>query len=1042
MKLIDCIIEYFRDKKCYFYMLMALLIFFCLEPILIPLFQIIVDHWVSRCSDVCYAIIIIVVSLYAMIYLVYKHWKYHLFIAHKDIALSLFVIGIYAYYRFCNTQLFDFWPIGPFSYTDIVFIPFITLIVIKKLHKENRRSEEVDNHVLLDEPIEDIKEDRLQFNNLVKSLLDDLKSLDISQQAYSIGLSASWGYGKSSFLNLFTKEVLSKGSIVVRFYPRSSRNVTDIQEDFFEVFSLELSKYHTGFKHIVKKYAKSLQITDGNDWLAHIVNAWISLDVTEERVAINDAIKKIGKRIYVFIDDLDRLAADEIFEVLKLIDRNGNFCHTVFITAYDKEYVNGVLQKMLGYDVKQDFTDKYFSYEVSLPIPSMGTLQSYFRDYISKHIVDKTDDAVTMNMVLKIWDAESKNIILELGSIRHVKRFINIFMSRYPKVKNDVDIQNFLLLTLLRYKDANVYNAIVNGDIVSRGRLNTDESYNIIYLNEKYAEDLKTITKWNGCEKILKKLFPIKGGQNGHFQSVDKCIYWINHFDIYFYDYRIGDVYYVDLIKLFTIADDDEAFNLVDNMIQNDQQTPLNEFLSTRTMEWVSRIETLDRWFKLLVCTDIYGSNIGRLLNINGAERAKIAKVVANTNDYKKVIDGAISNMVEKQTFRLGYLIIKTIQNQQKEQPFGNSYIYTKEEFIEIAERCQKYYYSTYYGTKDWNYNSAFVLCQIIGTSKQGLYDDTARSELYSLMKAHPDDFAKNMIIGQVVSGVDGQELSLEFISNFNVKTIFPVEGVGFEQWLNLLKDKPTVDVLKHVYESKKNIDLPLLVPALRDSYKQGDMVAYKEAIDAEEKKVQIDKILTECKAHFIVDITMLANNTHIEKGQIRELLLELVNKGQLPTRYKQLKDCMEPFVVGDYVRLKEMTYDKQSPKLYYINNVFKIAALDFNNIKLAGIDSELDMSEVEPIPIDGSADKDLYYNPIVAGSIIAPGGSIPVHKTDYSYYMDQMKRNKDSHGKTFYDEIQKNNCQYVHEVQHFLRKKIGEDRIMLHKGVRETFYK
>jgi hypothetical protein len=60
-------------------------------------------------------------------------------------------------------------------------------------------------------------------------------------------------------------------------------------------------------------------------------------------------------------------------------------------------------------------------------------------------------------------------IVAQLGTMRHVKRFLNIFMSRYPKVKNDVDVADFLVLTLLRYKDLTAYNSLFELRFIRRG---------------------------------------------------------------------------------------------------------------------------------------------------------------------------------------------------------------------------------------------------------------------------------------------------------------------------------------------------------------------------------------------------------------------------------------------------------------------------------------------------------------------------------------------------------------------------------------------
>ena len=185
-------------------MMGAIAVFFCIRPVLTPLLLIIEKNWASKCSETWYAIIIILIALIISCRLIYKQRKYNLFVTHKDIAFSSFALIIYVYYRF-NTDFFDFWPLGMWSYTDVLFIPYITLIIIKCNYKRYKQFPSVDNYILQDLPIENATDDILEFNNLVNSLFNDLKSIDTREHAYSIGISASWGVGKSSFLNLFAK---------------------------------------------------------------------------------------------------------------------------------------------------------------------------------------------------------------------------------------------------------------------------------------------------------------------------------------------------------------------------------------------------------------------------------------------------------------------------------------------------------------------------------------------------------------------------------------------------------------------------------------------------------------------------------------------------------------------------------------------------------------------------------------------------------------------------------------------------------------------
>lgn len=756
---------------------------------------------------------------------------------------------------------------------------------------------------------------------------------------------------------------------------------------------------------------------------------------------MNDAIKTIGRRIYIIIEDLDRLTAKEIFEVLKLIDRNGNFCNTIFLSAYDKNYVNSVLKKELGHEVTQDFTDKYFDYELSLPMQNTTILRSYFIEYINKNLSSKGSDAVTKDAIIEVWNKEYLNIVKELGSIRHLKRFINIFMSRYPRVKNDVNIKDFLLLTLLRYKDVNVYNAIVSGDLILKGSsLYNNEK--IIYLRDNYYEILKDITAWNGSKKILEALFPIKKDYNTSLYENYKRIRLINCFDIYFYDYYVGGAYYIDLIKLFNAPEDEEAFSIIDNMLLNKQESKIEDFLRSRTINWISNKETLVRLFELLIYADInrninIEACIAWLLQKETANEAKKADVITSFKEYTYAINDAVDKMIAYRPIQFGFMIINVINSLIDRENNDNPFIFSHQKLVEIAEECQKCYYLEF-GTKNWSYAQAFNLCKITGPKERKLYDYAARVELFTLMKNHSEDFAKNMITCNRFLSGNKPTLSLGFISDFEVNKIFPIGNQEFVDWLNLLSDKATIKVLKHIYEKALNNEY-LQVPALRYSYTKMDVKAFSEAIDTEEKRVQTEKILSECNSNFIVDLTMVAQNTNIDIDRTKELVKELVKANKLPERYALLKISMEPLVVGDYVRLKKSTYDTLLNKLYYTNNIFRIISLDSKNVKIQDIDIELRIDNVEPIPIDGIADKDLYYDPIIMGSFVAPGQPIPVHNKDYSYYMEKMKSCYDTDHKAFYDKIKQNNCQFVHEVQHILRKGVGEDRLMLRHNYRTS---
>lgn len=69
---------------------------------------------------------------------------------------------------------------------------------------------------------------------------------------------------------------------------------------------------------------------------------------------------------------------------------------------------------------------------------------------------------------------------------------------------------------------------------------------------------------------------------------------------------------------------------------------------------------------------------------------------------------------------------------------------------------------------------------------------------------------------------------------------------------------------------------------------------------------------------------------------------------------------------------------------------------------------------------IDGKEDRDIYYDPIIAASIVTEGEEIPVVQRDSSeYYMVSLKKSYDENHESYYDRIHNEGMKYVHEIQH-----------------------
>lgn len=155
------------------------------------------------------------------------------------------------------------------------------------------------------------------------------------------------------------------------------------------------------------------------------------------------------------------------------------------------------------------------------------------------------------------------------------------------------------------------------------------------------------------------------------------------------------------------------------------------------------------------------------------------------------------------------------------------------------------------------------------------------------------------------------------------------------------------------------------------------------------------------------------------------------------------IKDKIEPFEKGDFVKFKDAVYEVYTKSVYYSDNLFKIIEIKSDgSLRLADIEQDIQIKDVEAIPVDGNHDRNLYYDPVLAASYVASGQPVPVHHSPVGeYYMDGLERTR-LDKKTLKDIIEEHNCQFVHEVQHCLNSVVHSDDLKLDKTIKTNLIK
>lgn len=1043
MKLSNCLVFLKKNKNFLIYSVIGILLFLTFQVYIADLLRYLVDHVICNIDQNwgLGLILFLWVLLGSYIYRATRDCK--LYIQDRYFVIVILAAFLNFYFRVIDTN-FVFWGVIScghcfVAWSDVTYVLVGFLVYRKFKYKPYEQQKQHANPLVRDSAITNQNEDFFGYQKMVDSLLADLYDTDVENEAFSVGIAGKWGVGKSSFINLLRNSIPKKGGLIVDLYPRSSMNLSAISLDFFNSLSSTLKDYHTGSWHIVDKYVKSLRCIEGKGWFNKTIDAIEVFAKTDEKERLQNVITEIGRKIFVIIDDLDRLTAPEILEVLKIIDRNGSFKNVIFVVAYDKGYVNAVLRKYLGYEGSEMFTDKYFNFEYSLPAHNFYMERQYVANYIRNKITVNEGGAVTKADLLTVWNRIGDSVVRYLGLMRDVKRFVNILMSRLASVKDNVNIEDFILITLLRYKDLDLYYKLSTADMLIGGNQFLEGDPELLYLKDTTIPEINARHfGWQYASNILQRLFPIKGQKVHYDLRADyRKVRTANAFDTYFFDAVSGKILHKDLRRLFDSSSNENSINIAKELYNADQ-TSLLQYLQSRTIKVLGTKANLERYLEILLYLYHYNnkkSSIEYLFvsfwDTDIYDDIKNIDIFKKQNDYKKWILAFIKRAILKYPVAIGGISLNFLELQEKEM---NRTIFDKNELISVILLCQRTYLNKW-GENDWNIEIAFQLSIIKLSDRRPVkYVKKAGEEIKAFMSKHVQYFIANVIDTYVDS--HSSSTLLQFYDWFVPSAIFQTEGYSFREWLNkYVKDDDAKYVLRRIYDDSLKYDKPILNQELQKGiFDFSEVATILREQDAEELDTKVLDAISSCVG---VDLKTLAEKLDYDEKDVQLSLCRLSKKNQCDLFWANLKHQMDAIKKGDFVRLRDSIYQQKIVFLIFKVNAFVVDSIGQNpdeTIKLKGIENEVSVRDVEAIPIDGIHDLCIYYDPFVAASYVGADGHVPTYNTDYSYFIDHFKKVQVDGKSTLYGEMEKANVQFVHEVQHWLSSEFNDYGLKINK--------
>ena len=475
--------------------------YFCFDKTLESLFAayllpILKGFTVSVMSTVVFAILLVWIVID-----IFRKFHRRFIVSNQTVGFWLFMLVLWGKYRLGADSAYTSY-IPCLCYVD--FIPVLTgeYLLLGLLCRIFKIEKNFTGGFGVDEPITSSEEDLLNRKIDAYDAAEKLLATKTENNAFTFGIVAPWGNGKTSFLYMMKEHIEAKNAddvVIMSFHPWKYGKSSNLTYLFFEELSKALAPYSTIFSRDIIRYARSVSSIENSTmkFLGSILGCLVPQTVEEQYEDLKKKISNMQRKIVVFIDDIDRLGANEIEELFRLVRNTSNLPSMYFVMAYDKKYVVDTLNNIFP-SHSLSYSQKILQEEFFLPIIKNNELKAVLREKLSVFLSSEE-----MEQVDKLLDRELYNsidVFDYLGNIRDIKRLANALLLHLKKLHGEIDICDYIILEILRQQYPFVLALIIDrkNDILL---LNNSGKY--VCFNGKNGPKEK--------DGILAKMYPFKG---------------------------------------------------------------------------------------------------------------------------------------------------------------------------------------------------------------------------------------------------------------------------------------------------------------------------------------------------------------------------------------------------------------------------------------------------------------------------------------------------------------------------------------------------
>ncbi|MBD2419424.1 AAA family ATPase [Anabaena cylindrica FACHB-243] len=386
--------------------------------------------------------------------------------------------------------------------------------------RSNSNLETEDLNILsADNPLTNPKDDKLGYASFAENLAKSICKMSPSD-GLVMAVYAPWGSGKSTLLNFIVHYLEQKPEeeqpIIVPFNPWWFSGQEDLTKSFFDqLLGVLYDKWQSldaNAKELLTSLAERVAPIPGllTKGFAATVNTIIQpKDIHKLKKEVEELLRKENKKILIVIDDIDRLTAEEIRQLFRVIKAVANFPNVIYLLLFDKEVVVKALEDIQKID-GEAYLEKIVQVPFELPLPDKFSLRKIFEVDIEKIFADTPEELFQEDH----WrDVYLQGIEHFITTPRSIRRLINTLMVTYPAVKGEVNFVDFIAIETIRVFCPLIYNIVRHNSELFSGYMLYETASSYMSEEERKIFHDSWISQINKKDKkavknIMRLIFP------------------------------------------------------------------------------------------------------------------------------------------------------------------------------------------------------------------------------------------------------------------------------------------------------------------------------------------------------------------------------------------------------------------------------------------------------------------------------------------------------------------------------------------------------